>query len=99
MHLSFFRALGSYLQVFKTQIKVTVLPPDTHLLNSLKCQVKKKKNFIKKVYVYLIHVSIYTTIQTKSVFIAHTRTHHLTLTIYTLLSAVISKLHKTINKI
>lgn len=93
MQLSFFRALGSYLQVFKTQISVTVLLPDTHLRNSLKCQVKKK-NPLKKVYVYLIHVSIYTTIQTKSVFIAHTRTHHLTLTIYTLLSAVISKLHK-----
>ena len=95
MQLSFFRALGSYLQVFKTQIRVTVLPPDTHLHNSPKSQVKKKKNtLLKKVYVYLIHISIYTTIQTKSVFIAHTRTHHLTLTIYTLLSAVISKLHK-----
>lgn len=97
MQLSFFRALGSYLQVFKTQIRVTVLPPDTHLHNSPKSQVKKKKNkntSLKKVYVYLIHISIYTIIQTKSVFIAHTRTHHLTLTIYTLLSAVISKLHK-----
>ena len=80
---------------------MTVLPPDTHLRNSLKCQVKKKKNFIKKVYVYLIHVSIYTTIQTKSVFIAHTRTHHLTLSQFILFyqQSLANHTNKTINKI
>lgn len=92
MQLSFFRALGSYLQVFKTDKSDSFASRYT-FTNSLKCQ-KKKKTSLKKLYVYLIYISIYTTIQTKSVFIAHTRTHHLTLIIYTLLSAVISKLHK-----
>ena len=62
MQLSFFRALGSYLQVFKTQIRVTVLPPDTHLHNSPKSQVKKKKQkqFIKKsICVSHTHIYIY----------------------------------------
>lgn len=58
MQLSFFRALGSYLQVFKTQISVTVLLPDTHLRNSLKCQVKKK-SIKKRICISHTHIYIY----------------------------------------
>ena len=63
--------------------------------------LKKKKTSLKEVYIDLIHVSIYTTIQIKSVFIAHTRTHHLTLSQFILFyqQSLANHTNKTINKI
>lgn len=59
--VKFFQSSGKLLLGFKTQIRATVLPPDTHLLILLNVKKKKKKKTsLKKLYVYThTHIYIY----------------------------------------